>query len=129
MNEEERKQRVERLVSEECKLNGQWMIIHGYVIDVGKWKHEHPGGSTLLEELCGTDSTVPFENVGHSEFALEHLKEIAVGNIYDEVASDEYKSLVTTVVSNLVFSGISKTVSTASGIFSTLFSPLTTESD
>ncbi|EAQ93767.1 hypothetical protein CHGG_02002 [Chaetomium globosum CBS 148.51] len=58
---------------------GNWMIIHGQVFDVSKYIDDHPGGADLLVEAAGTDATEDFDNAGHSEDALEIMRELCVG--------------------------------------------------
>lgn len=56
-----------------------WMIIHGEVFDVTQYLEDHPGGAELLVEAAGTDATKAFDNAGHSEDALEIMREFRVG--------------------------------------------------
>ncbi|KAK3299862.1 uncharacterized protein B0H64DRAFT_351229 [Chaetomium fimeti] len=56
-----------------------WMIIHGEVFDVSRYIEDHPGGADLLVEAAGTDATEDFDNAGHSEDALEIMRELCVG--------------------------------------------------
>ncbi|KAK4043887.1 hypothetical protein C8A01DRAFT_43257 [Parachaetomium inaequale] len=56
-----------------------WMIIHGEVFDVSQYIEDHPGGAEVLAEAAGTDATEAFDNAGHSEDALEIMREMCVG--------------------------------------------------
>ncbi|KAK4247466.1 hypothetical protein C7999DRAFT_41235 [Corynascus novoguineensis] len=56
-----------------------WMIIHGKVFDVSQYLEDHPGGVEVLAEAAGTDATEAFDNAGHSEDALEIMRELCVG--------------------------------------------------
>ena len=61
--------------------NDMWIAIHGKVYDVTGFRKEHPGGTKVLENLCGKDSTVPFVNQGHDEDNIEALKKYMVGDL------------------------------------------------
>ena len=49
---------------ERVKANGTssscWTVINGYVYDLTKWIGSHPGGSSAITSLCGTDGTSEF---------------------------------------------------------------------
>lgn len=49
------------------------------VFDVSQYLDDHPGGADLLIEAAGTDATEVFDNAGHSEDALEIMRELCVG--------------------------------------------------
>eukprot|EP00931_Biecheleriopsis_adriatica_P088637 TRINITY_DN62914_c0_g1_i1.p1 TRINITY_DN62914_c0_g1~~TRINITY_DN62914_c0_g1_i1.p1 ORF type:complete len:950 (-),score=138.75 TRINITY_DN62914_c0_g1_i1:16-2865(-) len=70
-----------------------WMAIDGIVCDITDFVHVHPGGADLLQELAGKDATDQFRDVGHSEFALDLIKERAVGVLteskYDPTKPDD----------------------------------------
>jgi cytochrome-b5 reductase len=57
------------------------------VYDVSKYLEDHPGGADALLEVAGVDSTVAFEDVGHSADARETMAGLLVGRI--EGASEE----------------------------------------
>jgi cytochrome b involved in lipid metabolism len=42
---------------------------------------KHPGGSEILLENSGVDSTVAFDDVGHSTDARELLKDYLIGDL------------------------------------------------
>ena len=63
--------------------NDLFVIIHGKVYDITDYVRDHPGGADLLVDVAGTDATVAFEDVGHSEDASEILDTYLVGNIKD----------------------------------------------
>ncbi|KAF4440398.1 cytochrome-b5 reductase [Fusarium austroafricanum] len=56
-----------------------WTIINGKVYDVTKYIEDHPGGADVLIEVAGKDSTVEFDNAGHSEDAFEIMEEYLIG--------------------------------------------------
>ena len=49
------------------------------VFDVSKYIDDHPGGADLLMEAAGIDASEDFDNAGHSEDALEIMRELCVG--------------------------------------------------
>jgi cytochrome-b5 reductase len=59
----------------------QWTLLltHRTVFDVSQYLEDHPGGAELLKEAAGTDATEAFDNAGHSEDALEIMRELCIG--------------------------------------------------
>ncbi|CAG8538437.1 1886_t:CDS:2 [Racocetra fulgida] len=53
-----------------------------YVSIKGK-VYDHPGGEEVLLDEAGQDATEAFEDVGHSEEALEILKGLEIGELKD----------------------------------------------
>lgn len=66
-------------ISKHKSIDDLWMAVNGKVYDITKFVDQHPGGEEVLLEHAGTDATVPFEDVGHSENAVEMLDEYYVG--------------------------------------------------
>ncbi|XP_055302035.1 cytochrome b5-like [Sitodiplosis mosellana] len=60
-----------------------WLIIDEKVYDVTKFLNEHPGGEEVLIDAGGKDATKEFNDVGHSEAAIEQLETYLVGEIVD----------------------------------------------
>ncbi|KAL2069530.1 hypothetical protein VTL71DRAFT_14209 [Oculimacula yallundae] len=58
-----------------------WIIVHHNVYDVSKYLEDHPGGADALIEVAGEDSTVAFEDVGHSADARETMEGLLIGRI------------------------------------------------
>ncbi|CAJ1361224.1 unnamed protein product [Effrenium voratum] len=56
-----------------------WIAIDGIVADITDFATSHPGGIDLLLQHAGAEAAEPFHDVGHSEFALEQIKQRAVG--------------------------------------------------
>ncbi|XP_064399020.1 cytochrome b5-like [Halichondria panicea] len=61
-----------------------WLIIEDKVYDVTAFKAEHPGGEEVLLENAGKDSTVVFQDVGHSADALQARDQYLIGQIVSE---------------------------------------------
>ncbi|QSZ35258.1 hypothetical protein DSL72_008127 [Monilinia vaccinii-corymbosi] len=77
-------------LSEVQKHNTQsdlWIIIHHNVYDITTYIEDHPGGIESLVEVGGQNSTVAFEDVGHSEEARETMEKFLIGRL--EGAVDE----------------------------------------
>ncbi|KAH7346359.1 cytochrome b5 reductase-like protein [Rhexocercosporidium sp. MPI-PUGE-AT-0058] len=65
------------------------IIIHHNVYDVSKYLEDHPGGADALIEVAGKDSTVAFEDVGHSTIARETMESLLVGRVEGAPDDDE----------------------------------------
>ncbi|RAH45852.1 putative cytochrome b5 reductase [Aspergillus brunneoviolaceus CBS 621.78] len=65
------------------KKDDIWIVVHGQVFDVTKYLQDHPGGAEVLLETAGTDATVDFEDVGHSEDSRDILQEYLIGTLKD----------------------------------------------
>lgn len=64
---------------EHNKPNDNWIVIDGRIYDVSTFGEQHPGGPTVLEDVCGRDATADFNNTGHSEAAKMMLSDYLVG--------------------------------------------------
>ncbi|KAL7941837.1 hypothetical protein V8C42DRAFT_355260 [Trichoderma barbatum] len=60
-----------------------WVMINGKVYDVSKYVRDHPGGADVLIDVAGTDATIAYEEVGHSEDADGILKSYLIGSVKD----------------------------------------------
>ncbi|KAL1313338.1 hypothetical protein HN51_039894 [Arachis hypogaea] len=59
-----------------------WIIIHGKVYDVTSFLYDHPGGGDVfLVAPDEKDASVGFDEVGHSESAIEMLETYYVGEL------------------------------------------------
>ncbi|PYH88488.1 cytochrome b5 reductase [Aspergillus ellipticus CBS 707.79] len=77
-------QLVEYTLAEVAQHNRRgdiWVAIHGQVFDITKYLQDHPGGADVLLETAGSDATVAFEDVGHSEDSREILQEYLIGTL------------------------------------------------
>ncbi|XP_070504280.1 cytochrome b5 [Chironomus tepperi] len=54
-----------------------WIVIYDRVYDVTNFFDNHPGGTDIILEYAGRDSSVAF--AGHSNFALSMLKQYEIG--------------------------------------------------
>lgn len=57
------------------------IIIHDKVYDVSKFLNEHPGGEEVLLEQAGKDASDNWDDVGHSNDAIELMKSYLIGEI------------------------------------------------
>jgi len=64
-----------------------WLVINGKVVDVTSYLEDHPGGSDILLDHAGTDATVEFEDVGHSDSAIEEMEKFVIGVLVPEPES------------------------------------------
>ncbi|MED6194935.1 hypothetical protein PIB30_033251 [Stylosanthes scabra] len=61
--------------------NDCWLIINGKVYDVTPFLDDHPGGDEVLLTSTGKDATIDFEDVGHSDSAVEMMQKYLVGEV------------------------------------------------
>ncbi|RHZ45611.1 hypothetical protein Glove_668g4 [Diversispora epigaea] len=76
------------------KYNGKdnkplYFVVNGKVVDVTKFKDEHPGGEEVLMGEGGLDATDSFESIGHSDEAREILKSLEIGDVVGEPLSSK----------------------------------------
>lgn len=55
------------------------LILHDKVYNVRSFLNEHPGGEEVLLDHKGTDGSDDFDDVGHSNDAMELMKKHQVG--------------------------------------------------
>ncbi|XP_057454877.1 cytochrome b5-like [Lotus japonicus] len=58
-----------------------WIIINGKVYDVTPFLDDHPGGDEALITATEKDATIDFEDVGHSDSAIEMMEQYFVGEV------------------------------------------------
>lgn len=58
-----------------------WIILEGKVYDITKYLDEHPGGEEVILDVAGDDGTEAFNDIGHSEEAMDLLKGLYVGEL------------------------------------------------
>merc|ERR1712146_89925 len=68
-------------VAKHCTEKDLWMIINGKVYDVTTFGDDHPGGEEILTDGAGIDATEIFNDIGHSEDAVEMLEEFYIGDL------------------------------------------------
>lgn len=66
-------------LAQHSKRGDLWIAIHGEVYNVSAFLEEHPGGEDVLMEQAGLDATEAFDDIGHSEEAIERLSQYRVG--------------------------------------------------
>lgn len=66
-------------ISKHSSRDDLWVAINGKVYNISKFVYEHPGGEEVLLDVAGKDATQEFEDVGHSEYAVEILDQYYVG--------------------------------------------------
>lgn len=60
-----------------------WVVIDGVIYNLTLFYKEHPGGEEVLLELAGQDATECFNNVGHSNEALNLRECLKIGVLVD----------------------------------------------
>lgn len=68
-------------VAEHNTPQDAWIVIDGKVYDVTTFVEEHPGGDEIVLDLAGQDGTEAFNDIGHSDDAVEMLKDLLVGSL------------------------------------------------
>mmetsp|Transcript_10241 Transcript_10241/g.11773 ORF Transcript_10241/g.11773 Transcript_10241/m.11773 type:complete len:824 (+) Transcript_10241:243-2714(+) len=71
-------------VAKHNKEDDAWVVIHGKVYDVTKFKSTHPGGEEIVQLYAGEASnraTHAFEITGHSDQARALMKDMFVGDL------------------------------------------------
>lgn len=58
-----------------------WMIIYNKVYDITEFSLKHPGGIEVLIDCGGVDATEAFEDVAHSDDALDMLEPYFIGDL------------------------------------------------
>ena len=58
-----------------------WMIYKNKVYDVTHYIHEHPAGPNYILDYAGEDTSVAFDDVGHSEQALKDMLQYNIGQV------------------------------------------------
>ncbi len=59
-----------------------WAIVGGDVYDLTTWVERHPGGSTVIKSMCGTDGTAMFtKKHGGSSVAKSALGLLKIGSL------------------------------------------------
>ncbi|TKY61224.1 Cytochrome b5 isoform E [Spatholobus suberectus] len=58
-----------------------WIIVHGKVYDITPFLDDHPGGDEVLLTATEKDATVDFEDVGHSDSAIEMMEKYFIGKV------------------------------------------------
>ena len=71
----------EEEVSVHDKAKDLWMTIHGGVYDLTDFLLKHPGGEEVLLKLAGQDGTVCFDEIGHTEEAIQLRETLKIGEV------------------------------------------------
>ncbi|XP_032675940.1 cytochrome b5-like [Odontomachus brunneus] len=59
------------------------LILHDKVYNVHSFLNEHPGGEEVLNDHKGVDGSEDFNDVGHSNDALDLMKKYQVGEVVE----------------------------------------------
>lgn len=59
------------------------IILHDKVYDVTEFLNEHPGGEEILIDHAGKDGTEHFNDVGHSQDALDLMNKYKIGELVE----------------------------------------------
>jgi len=78
---EEKKLYTREEVSIHNSAKDVWVIYNKKVLDVTWFIRDHPGGEDVILEYSGQDLTQAFEDIGHSEKAVELMNKYWVGRV------------------------------------------------
>eukprot|EP00012_Vannella_robusta_P008534 CAMPEP_0206204830 /NCGR_PEP_ID=MMETSP0166-20121206/13801_1 /ASSEMBLY_ACC=CAM_ASM_000260 /TAXON_ID=95228 /ORGANISM="Vannella robusta, Strain DIVA3 518/3/11/1/6" /LENGTH=416 /DNA_ID=CAMNT_0053624619 /DNA_START=457 /DNA_END=1707 /DNA_ORIENTATION=+ len=73
-------------VAKHTSVDDCWLVINGKVVDVTSYLDSHPGGDDVLLEAAGTDATEEFEDIGHSDDAIEQMEKFVIGIVESKPA-------------------------------------------
>lgn len=65
------------------------LILHDNVYNVHSFLNEHPGGEEILMDHKGIDGSEDFNDVGHSNDAMELMKKYLVGTIVESERTNQ----------------------------------------
>ena len=68
-------------VQQHNKVGDLWVVVRSKVYDVSVYMDEHPGGDIMLDALPSHEATDLFDDVGHSEEALEIMEQLCLGTL------------------------------------------------
>ncbi|KAI8669136.1 Cytochrome b5 heme-binding domain-containing protein [Fusarium keratoplasticum] len=69
-------------VASKSTQSSGYIAIDNKVYEITDYMSKHPGGDDILAEVLGTDATQAFHEVGHSEEAMEQLKQLLAGELH-----------------------------------------------
>lgn len=96
-------------LAEHNSVTDCWLCIQGRVLDVSSFVTFHPGGTRVLAQVAGTDSTDAFENAMHSDKAVAKLKSLPfIGELSSDKPSkrEDLKALGFGIVFLICFCGL-----------------------
>lgn len=83
------KQFTRREVEDNDDKDTMMFILHDKVYNVHKFLNEHPGGEEILLDHKGKDASEDFDDVGHSNDAMELMKKYQIGVLVDSERSNQ----------------------------------------
>lgn len=69
-----------------------WIVYQDGVYDITKFLSEHPGGEEVLLNLGGQDATVCFDDIGHTDEAIQLRENYKIGTLGDSLSGDTTSS-------------------------------------
>jgi cytochrome b involved in lipid metabolism len=85
------KQFTAEQVAEHTTRDDIWIIYNEKVYDVSAYLDEHPGGEEVILDCAGQDATEAFDDIGHSEDAIEILQTLYIGDLIGGVKNKNSK--------------------------------------
>lgn len=85
----EQRQYTRSEVEKNDDLDKVLVILHDNVYNVHSFLNEHPGGEEILLDHKGIDGSEDFNDVGHSNDAMELMKKYLVGTIVESERTNQ----------------------------------------
>lgn len=67
-----------------------WIVYEKGVYDVTKFLSEHPGGEEVLLNLAGQDATQCFNDIGHSDEAIQLRETYKIGTVVGSISATSF---------------------------------------
>ena len=80
-------------VQEHNSRDDLWIIYKEKVYNVTNYLDEHPGGEEVILDCAGNDATDAFDDIGHSNDAVEMLNGLFIGDLIGGVKNKSGKTL------------------------------------
>ncbi len=70
-------------ISRHNTVNDLWIVVDGYVYDLSRFAHEHPGGLGILTNYAGKDATQRFHKGQHQDATQVFKLNFRIGRVED----------------------------------------------
>eukprot|EP01117_Protostelium_nocturnum_P014443 TRINITY_DN5492_c0_g1_i3.p1 TRINITY_DN5492_c0_g1~~TRINITY_DN5492_c0_g1_i3.p1 ORF type:complete len:142 (+),score=56.82 TRINITY_DN5492_c0_g1_i3:76-501(+) len=68
-------------VAKHNRKGDAWIVYNGKAYDVTNFMENHPGGEDAIMGLVGTDVTVEFDEIGHSDMAVSQMADFLIAEM------------------------------------------------
>ena len=74
-------------ISQHVSRRDCWIVLHGKVYDVTRFLPDHPGGDHIILAFGGKDATKVFDDIGHSQTAVEMTSQYQLKGLVEQQRS------------------------------------------